>query len=72
MSPVAAACASGASGEGEAAVVTGAAAVVGDGASVVVGVETGRFDPPHAGRNAAMITKGSANLTTGAIVPSAR
>src|SRR6266850_1087763 len=71
MSPVAAACASGASGEGDAEVVAGGAVVVG-GTAAVVGavVETDCFAaPPQAARNKATRTSGNAYLTMAPSLP---
>src|ERR1700704_1467223 len=70
MSPVAAACASGASGEGDAEVVAGGAVVVG-GTAAVVGavVDTGCFAPPQPARNKAARTSGNAYLTMAPSLP---
>jgi len=61
MSPVAADCASGTSGEGDTDVVAGGAAVVAVGLDVVF---DDCIDPPQPGRSAAARTNGSACLTT--------
>src|SRR3977135_4307079 len=66
MSPVAAACASGASGEGDAEVVAEDAVVVPGGTAAGVGCEVAAdcFAPPQPARSAATIMSKSALLTT--------